>query len=165
MSTRLFLSTLAAGIAVAGVTAGGAALASSTRPSSAASSAPSSAPAAGGPVLENGTARYRAPSATGAGSFTYSVDVRDDAAVRSLRVLPWPASSSLNPSRAELRSAEPATCRSAGEGVTRCTYTLKVTHREAAAVDHGTWYVSVLVTAEDGGTRFVRRAATVDVRN
>ncbi|WP_432057626.1 DUF5707 domain-containing protein [Streptomyces sp. bgisy022] len=161
MSTRLFLSTLAAGLAVAGVTAGGAALASSTRPSS----APSSAPSASGPVLENGTARYRAPSATGAGSFTYSVDVRDDSAVRSLRVLPWPASSSLDPTRAELRSAEPATCRDAGSGVTRCTYRLKVTHREAAAVDKGTWYVSVLATAEDGGTRFAPRAATVDVRD
>lgn len=41
----------------------------------------------------------------------------------------------------------------------RCTYTPEVTREEAAGSAQGTWYVSALATAEDGGTAFVPRAA------
>ena len=91
------------------------------------------------------------------------MDVSDDSGVRGLKVLVWPASSKLDPTAAELRSAESAKCRSTSDETSRCTYTLKVTKQEAADLPKGTWYVSALATAEDGGTTFVPRAATFDL--
>ncbi|GAA2662466.1 DUF5707 domain-containing protein [Streptomyces vastus] len=147
MSKRILFSSLIGAVALGGVAAGGLALAS--------------APAE--PTLENGSARYVAPSDGGAGSFTYTVDVSDDSGIRDLKVLAWPASSKLDPTEAELGSAESAKCQSASDETTRCTYTLKVTKREAAELAKGTWYVSALATAEDGDSTFVPRAATFDV--
>ncbi|MFF9772689.1 DUF5707 domain-containing protein [Streptomyces sp. NPDC013978] len=147
MSKRIVLSSLIGAVALGAVAAGGLALAS----------APTE------PTLERGGARYTAPSGDSAGSFVYTVDVKDDSGVRGLKVLAWPASSKLDPTEAELRSAESATCRSVSDKATRCTYTLKVTEREAADLAKGTWYVSALATAEDGGTTFVPRAATFDL--
>ena len=148
MSKRIVLSSLIGAVALGAVAAGGLALAS----------APTE------PTLERGGARYTAPSGDSAGSFVYTVDVSDDSGIRGLKVLAWPASSKLDPTAAELRSAdEHATCRSTSEETSRCTYTLKVTKREAADLAKGTWYVSALATAEDGGTTFVPRAATFDL--
>ncbi|MFF9034484.1 DUF5707 domain-containing protein [Streptomyces sp. NPDC014892] len=147
MSKRIVLSSLIGAVALGAVAAGGLALAS----------APTE------PTLEHGEARYTAPSGGSAGSFVYTVDVSDDSGVRGLKVVAWPASSKLDPTEAELRSAESATCRSVSDEATRCTYTLKVTKREAADLAKGTWYVSALATAEDGGTTFVPRAATFDL--
>ena len=147
MSKRIVLSSLIGAVALGGVAAGGLALAASpTEPS-----------------LEHGSARYTAPSGDSAGSFSYTVDVSDDSGVRGLKVLVWPASSKLDPTAAELRSAESAKCRSTSDETSRCTYTLKVTKQEAADLPKGTWYVSALATAEDGGTTFVPRAATFDL--
>ncbi|WP_432123696.1 DUF5707 domain-containing protein [Streptomyces sp. C10-9-1] len=147
MSKRILFSSLVGAAALAGVAAGGIALASASTQ----------------PTLENGSARYVAPSDTRAGSLTYTVDVSDDSGVRDLKVLAWPASSKLDPTEVELRSAESATCRKTSDETTRCIYTLKVTKREAAALTQGTWYASALATAEDGDTTFVPRAATFDV--
>ncbi|MEE1764777.1 MULTISPECIES: DUF5707 domain-containing protein [unclassified Streptomyces] len=147
MSKRIVLSSLIGAVALGAVAAGGLALAS----------VPTE------PTLEHGGARYTAPSGGSAGSFVYTVDVSDDSGVRGLKVLAWPASSKLDPTETELRSAESATCRSISDKATRCTYTLKVTQREAADLAKGTWYVSALATAEDGGTTFVPRAATFDL--
>ncbi|MFD3736350.1 DUF5707 domain-containing protein, partial [Streptomyces sp. NPDC058632] len=58
-----------------------------------------------------------------------------------------------------------ATCRSTTDDTSRCTYTLKVTQKEAAELDQGTWYVSALATAEDGGAVFLSRAAAFGVRH
>ncbi|MXM66090.1 hypothetical protein GR925_22200 [Streptomyces sp. HUCO-GS316] len=147
MSKRILLSSLIGAAALAGVTAGGLALAS----------APTE------PTMENGSARYVAPSDGSAGSFTYTVDVSNDSGIRDLKVLAWPASSKLHPTEAELRSAENAKCQTTSDETTHCTYTLKVTKREAAGLAQGTWYVSALAIAADGYTTFVPRAATFDV--
>ncbi|MEJ1201588.1 MULTISPECIES: DUF5707 domain-containing protein [unclassified Streptomyces] len=147
MPKRILVSSLIGAVALGGVAAGGIALAS----------APTEL------TLQNGSARYVAPSDGGAGSFTYTVDASDDSGIRDLKVLTWPASSELGPTAAELRWVESAKCHSGSDETTRCTYTLKVTKREAAGVAKGTWYVSVLATAEDGDTSYVPRAATFDV--
>lgn len=149
MPKRILISSLIGAVALGGVAAGGIALASAPTPTEL--------------TLENGSARYAAPSDGGAGSFTYTVDASDDSGIRDLKVLLWPASSKLDPTAAELRRVESAKCHSGSDRTTRCTYTLKVTKREAAEVAKGTWYVSVLATAKDGDTTYVPRAATFDV--
>ncbi|WAU82687.1 DUF5707 domain-containing protein [Streptomyces sp. Qhu-G9] len=147
MSKRILLSSLIGAVALGGVAAGGLALAS----------APTE------PTLEHSSARYTAPSDGSAGSLVYTVDVSDDSGIRGLKVVVWPASSKLDPTEAELRAVESAKCRSTSDETTRCTYTLKVTKREAADLAKGTWYVSALATAKDGDTTSVPRAATFDV--
>lgn len=146
-SKRVLFSSLIGAVAIGGVAAGGLALAAS---------GPTE------PTLANGSARYAAPSDGSAGSLTYTVDVSDDSGIRGLKVLAWPASSKLDPTEAELRSVESAKCRSTSDETSRCTYTLKVTERDAADLAKGTWYVSALATAEDGDTTFVPRATTFD---
>ncbi|MCC3652958.1 DUF5707 domain-containing protein [Streptomyces sp. S07_1.15] len=147
MSQRIVLSSLIGAVALGAVAAGGIALAS----------APTE------PAVENGSARYTAPSGGGTGSFTYTADVSDDSGIRDLKVLVWPASSKLDPTEAELRFVESAECRSTSGETARCVYTLKVTERDAAGMAEGTWYVSARAEAEDGGTAFVPRAAAFDV--
>ncbi|MGI3198655.1 DUF5707 domain-containing protein [Streptomyces sp. GLT-R25] len=148
MSKRILFSSLIGAVVLGGVTAGGLALAAGPTK----------------PTLEHGSARYTAPSDGSAGSLTYTVDVSDDSGIRSLKVLAWPASSKLDPTAAEVRSAdENAKCRSTSDETARCTYGEKLTKQEAADLAKGTWHVSVLATAEDGDTTFVPRAATVDI--
>jgi hypothetical protein len=115
------------------------------------------------PTVENGSADYVAPSRQGAGKLSYTADVSDDSGVREVRVIAWPASSELDPTEAETRYVDEATCRGTSDGTSRCTYTLEVTRRDASDLAEGAWYVSVLATAEDGDTTFVPRAATFDV--
>ncbi|MFC8366895.1 MULTISPECIES: DUF5707 domain-containing protein [unclassified Streptomyces] len=115
------------------------------------------------PTVENGSAGYVAPSQKSEGKLSFAADVSDDSGVREVRVVAWPASSELDPTEAELRYVDKAECRGTSDGTSRCTYTLKVTQRDAADLAEGTWYVSVLATAKDGGTTFVPRAATFDV--
>ena len=115
------------------------------------------------PSLTHATARYTAPSGHGAGSLTFTADVSDDSAVRGVRVLPWPADSKLDPKESELRHAERAKCRSVSAGTSRCTYTLKVTEKEAAESAPGQWYVAARAVTEDGGTVHEPRAAAFDI--
>ncbi|MGC0379556.1 DUF5707 domain-containing protein [Streptomyces sp. SAI-229] len=115
------------------------------------------------PTVENGSAGYVAPSRESEGKLSFTADVSDDSGVREVRVIAWPASSELDPTEPELRYVDKAECRSTSDGTSRCTYTLKVTGRDAADLAEGTWYVSVLATAKDGDTTFVPRAATFDV--
>ncbi|MEU8669018.1 DUF5707 domain-containing protein [Streptomyces anulatus] len=147
MSQRVLFSSLIGAVALGAVAAGGLALAS----------APTE------PALENGSARYAAPSGSRAGSFTYTVDVSDDSGISGLKVIAWPASSKLDPTEKELLPAESATCRSTSDDTARCTYTIEVTEREAAELAKGTWYITALAAAEDGGTVFVPRAASFDL--
>ncbi|MFG2313160.1 DUF5707 domain-containing protein [Streptomyces sp. NPDC048566] len=146
MSKRILVSSLIGVAVVGGITAGGLAVAAS----------PSK------PVLSDSSVRYVAPTGSGAGSLTFTADVRDNSGIRGLKVIVWPASSKLDPTEAELRSVDSAECRSTSDETSRCTYTLKVTQEEAAELDEGTWRVSVLATAKDGDTTFVPRAATFD---
>ncbi|WP_327172824.1 DUF5707 domain-containing protein [Streptomyces sp. NBC_01336] len=147
MSKRVLVPSVIGVVALGAVAAGGYAIAS----------------AASGPDVENGSARYVAPTPRGAGALTYTADVSDDSGVRSLKVLAWPTSSKLDPTEAEMRSVDAATCRSTSDTTSRCTYTLKVTQRDAAGLAEGAWDVSVLATAKDGDTKFLPRAATFTV--
>lgn len=147
MSKRVVVSSLIGVTVLGAVAAGGLAMASTATE----------------PALEGGSARYVAPSGNSAGSLTFTADVRDDSGVRGLKVLAWPASSKLDPTEAELRHVDDATCRSTSEGTSRCTYTLKATQQEAAELERGAWYVSALAVARDGDTVFLPRAATFDV--
>ncbi|MFI1029554.1 DUF5707 domain-containing protein [Streptomyces sp. NPDC020951] len=147
MSKRIVVSSLVGAVVLGGVAAGGLAMASATTKL----------------TVENGSARYVAPSAGAAGSLTFTVDVSDDSGVRDLKVVAWPASSKLDPTAAELRDAESAECRSTSDETSRCTYTLKVTQQDAADLAAGAWHVSALATAADGDTLFVPRAAAFDV--
>ncbi|MGY0068631.1 DUF5707 domain-containing protein [Streptomyces sp. QTS137] len=146
MSKRVLIGSFAGAVLVGGVAAGFAVASAPEKPS-----------------LKDGSAEYTAPSGDSAGTFTFVTDVSDDSGVKSLDVLAWPTASKLNPTEAELREVDTATCRSTSAETSRCTYTLKVTEKEAAALDPGTWQVSALVTAEDGDTLFVPSAATVDI--
>ncbi|MFI6858699.1 DUF5707 domain-containing protein [Streptomyces sp. NPDC050421] len=147
MSKRVLVPSLIGAVALGAVAAGGYAMASATTE----------------PSVKNGSAHYAAPSPGGAGALTFTADVSDDSGVRGLKVLAWPTSSKLDPTEAEMRSAEAATCRSTSDTTSRCTYTLKVTQQEAAGLAEGVWDVSALATAKDGGTKFVPRAATFTV--
>ncbi|MEU9876084.1 DUF5707 domain-containing protein [Streptomyces phaeochromogenes] len=149
MSKRILVSSLIGVFVVGGITAGGLAVASAS--------------AADEPTVENGSARYVAPTEGGAGELTFTADVSDDSGISSLKVLAWPASSKLDPTEADLRSVDSATCTSTTDETSRCTYTLRVTKEEAAELDRGTWYISALAAAKDGETTFVSRAASFDV--
>ena len=147
MSKRVLVPSVIGVVALGAIAAGGYAMASTTTE----------------PTVKNGSAGYTAPSRQGAGKLTYTADVSDDSGVREVRVIAWPASSELDPTEAELRYVDKAECRGTSDETSRCTYTLKVTRQDAADLEEGTWHVSVLATAKDGDTKFVPRAATVDV--
>lgn len=147
MTKRVLLSSLL-GIAVIGaVTAGGLAMASTGTE----------------PTVKKESVHYVAPTGGRAGSLTFTAEAHDDSGVRGLKVLAWPASSELDPTKAEMRDVESATCRGTSDETARCVFSLKVTTEEAAALERGTWYVSTLATAKDGGTVFQPRAATFDL--
>ncbi|MFD3733095.1 DUF5707 domain-containing protein [Streptomyces sp. NPDC058632] len=147
MFKRVLIGSFAGAVLVGGVAAG-----------FAAASAPEKL------SLKDGSAHYTAPSGDRAGAFTFTTDVSDDSGVENLNVLVWPTASKLNPTEAELREVDTATCRSTSDETSRCTCTLKVTEKEAAALDPGAWQVSALATAKDGDTLFVSSAATFDIK-
>ncbi|MDV9177672.1 DUF5707 domain-containing protein [Streptomyces sp. W16] len=149
MSKRALVSSLVGVAAVGGVVAAGLAASAASTPTE--------------PTLTNGSAHYTAPTGSAAGSFTYTVDVTDNSGIRGLKVIAWPASSKLNPTKADLRYVDSATCKSTSDDTSRCIYTFKVTKKEAAEAAKGTWYVSTLATAKDGDTVFVSKAATFDI--
>ncbi|WP_427921725.1 DUF5707 domain-containing protein [Streptomyces sp. cg40] len=149
VSKRALVFSLVGVAAVGGVVAAGLAASAASTPTE--------------PTLTNGSTRYVAPTASADGSFTYTVDVTDDSGIRGLKVVAWPASSKLNPIAADLRDVDSATCKPASGDTSRCTYTFKVTEKEAADAAKGTWNVSTLATAKDGGTAFVSEAAAFEV--
>ncbi|MEU2895126.1 DUF5707 domain-containing protein [Streptomyces sp. NPDC001273] len=148
MPKHILVSSLIAAVVVGGVAAGGLAAASPATE----------------PTVTNTSVRYVAPSGTAAGSLRFTADVSDDSGVRGLKVIAWPVSSKLDDlTEAEMRYVDSAVCRPTTATTSRCTYSVKATREEVADVDKGTWHVSVLATAKDGGTVFVRRAATFDL--
>ncbi|MFE6552821.1 DUF5707 domain-containing protein [Streptomyces sp. NPDC004096] len=119
------------------------------------------------PALAHSTARYTAPEGDRQGTFTFTTEVTASPGLKSLKVLAWPADSSLattEPTVKEMAGAEAATCEPAGADTVRCTYKTGVTGAEAAASPRGAWHVAVLATAEDGTTTLDDKAAgfTVD---
>ncbi|MFC8427407.1 DUF5707 domain-containing protein [Streptomyces sp. NPDC057253] len=119
------------------------------------------------PVLAHSTARYTAPDGSRDGTLTFRTEVTASSGVKSVRVLAYPASSSLaekKPTAKEMTAAEPADCKPAGEDTARCTYTVRVTAAESASSPHGPWHVAVLATAVDGSTTLNTQAAGFTVR-
>lgn len=153
MSKRIVVSSLVGVLALGGITAGGLAVASAT----------TKAPATTETTVENTSVRYVDASGSAAGSLTFTADVSDDSGVKGLKVLVWPAGSKLDPTEADLRHVDSATCERTTDEKSRCTYKLKITKQDAADMDKGTWYVSALATAKDGGTAFAPRVATFHV--
>ncbi|MFJ9021018.1 DUF5707 domain-containing protein [Streptomyces sp. NPDC102259] len=148
MSKRVLVPSIVGVVVLGGVAAGGLALAYGATE----------------PAVANGSARFVAPSHGSAGSLTFTADVSDDSGVRGLKVLAWPVSSKLDPTEDDMRKdVDSAVCRTVSTEKARCTYTVKVTAAEAAEMPGGTWHVSALATAKDGGTAFVSRAAVFDV--
>ncbi|MFF1444480.1 DUF5707 domain-containing protein [Streptomyces sp. NPDC058295] len=148
MSKRVLVPSVVGVVVLGGVAAGGLAMAYGATE----------------PTVANGSARYVAPSDGRAGTLTFTAEVSDDSGVRGLKVVAWPVSSKLGPTEDDLRKdVDGAVCRSVSAERARCTYTLKVSQAEAAELSRGSWHVSALATAKDGGTAFVSRAAVFDV--
>jgi hypothetical protein len=118
------------------------------------------------PALSHGTARYTAPHDGRDGSFTFTTEVTATSGVKGLKVLAWPANSSLarkEPTAKEMAETEPATCEHAGESTLKCAYTTAVTDAETASSPRGPWHVAVLATAQDGTTTLDTRAASFTI--
>lgn len=146
MSKRVLIPSVIGAAALGAVAVGGYAMASTdTKPS-----------------VENSTVVYTAPTGERAGKLSFTADVSDDSGIREFRVIAWPASSGLEPTKDELRHVDKAKCTNTSSQKARCTYTLKVTRKDAAEIPTGVWHVSVLAQAKDG-TTFLPRAATFDV--
>lgn len=149
MPKRILVSSLVGVAVIGGIAAGGLAMASASDTTE--------------PALEKTSARYVAPSGSKAGSLTFTTDVSDDSGIKGLKVIPWPASSTLGLKEEDLRYGENAECKRISDETSRCTYTLKITKKEAAELDQDTWYVSALATAKDGDTKFESLAARFNV--
>ncbi|MFE7766920.1 DUF5707 domain-containing protein [Streptomyces sp. NPDC057438] len=116
------------------------------------------------PVLAHGKARYTAPGDTRAGSLTFTTDVKASSGVKSVKVLAWPAKSSLAKKELtakDMAAVESAVCKPAGGDTERCTYKVPVTRADASP--RGLWHVAVLATAENGDTTLDTEAADFTV--
>jgi hypothetical protein len=149
MSRRIVISTVAGAVVLAG--AGAFALAyAGDQP----------------PVLTHSTARYAAPAADRAGSLGFTTEVTASAGVKSVKVLAWPATSSLTkeaPTAKEMAHVESARCTPAGGHTARCTYRVTVSRGDADTSPRGRWHVAVLATDEDGHSTFDAKAAGFSV--
>ncbi|MFJ5260509.1 DUF5707 domain-containing protein [Streptomyces sp. NPDC088387] len=117
------------------------------------------------PALDGSTARYTAPQGDRDGSFTFTTDVTASSGVKSVKVLAWPADSSLaeqEPTAKEMADVEAATCESTGDDTTKCTYRTPVPAAEATP--KGDWYVATLTTAKDGTTTLNTKTTTFTVK-
>ncbi|MFC4471832.1 DUF5707 domain-containing protein [Streptomyces xiangluensis] len=118
------------------------------------------------PSVAHSTARYAAPGGDRDGSFTFTTDVTASSGVKDVKVLAWPANSSLAKqglTAKDMAAVESAVCKPSGEDTARCTYTVTVSRDEADTSPRGLWHVAVLATAEDGGTTLDTKAADFTV--
>ncbi|AZP22550.1 hypothetical protein EJC51_44665 [Streptomyces aquilus] len=119
------------------------------------------------PALAHSTAHYTAPHGDQDGSLSFSTEVTASPGVKSLKVLAYPASSSLaekEPTAKEMAAAEQALCKAVDNDTVRCVYTTRVTAADAASSPHGSWRVAALATATDGTTTLDTKAAGFTVR-
>ncbi|WP_328315412.1 DUF5707 domain-containing protein [Streptomyces sp. NBC_00388] len=115
------------------------------------------------PAITKAAAHYALPAGGAGASLTFTAVVADNSGVEGLKVLAWPASSGLAPKAGEMKAVENATCRATSPTTSVCTYRVKDSATDAAAMPGGTWYVSVLATAKDRDTTFAPKAATFTV--
>ncbi|GGK72078.1 DUF5707 domain-containing protein [Streptomyces flaveus] len=116
--------------------------------------------------VAHSTARYAAPDGDRSGSFTFTTDVTASSGVKDVKVLAWPAKSSLAKqglTAKDMAAVESAVCKPSGGDTARCTYTVTVTRAEADTSPRGLWHVAVLATAEDGDTMLDTKAADFTV--
>ncbi|MFJ8802876.1 DUF5707 domain-containing protein [Streptomyces sp. NPDC102487] len=114
------------------------------------------------PALSHSTAHYTAPAGDRDGSLTFTTEVKASSGVKSVKVLAWPASSSLAKrglTVKEMAHAEPASCAPSGHDTVRCTYKVAVTQAEADGSPRGRWHVAVLATGKDGDATLKTKAA------
>ncbi|MEU1458442.1 DUF5707 domain-containing protein [Streptomyces avermitilis] len=119
------------------------------------------------PALTHSTARYSAPAGDSDGSLTFTTDVTASSGVKSVKVLAWPATSSLAKQKLtakDMAAAESAVCTPAGKHTVHCTYTTTVTPTDAASSPHDAWHISVLAEATNGTTTLDSKAAGFTVR-
>lgn len=115
------------------------------------------------PAITKGAAHYVA--STDGASLLFTATVADNSGVKNLRVLAWPASSGLAPTADEMKAVESATCKTTSSTISVCTYLVKDSVSQAAALPEGTWYVSALATAKDHDTTFAPKAAAFTVKH
>ncbi|MFJ9119226.1 DUF5707 domain-containing protein [Streptomyces sp. NPDC102394] len=118
------------------------------------------------PALAHSTARYTAPVGERDGALTFTTDVTSSSGIKSVKVLAWPAKSSLvkkELTTKEMADGESAVCVPSGEDTARCTYKVTVSRADADGSPRGPWHVAVLVTAKDGETTFKSKAADFTV--
>ncbi|MET7458143.1 DUF5707 domain-containing protein [Streptomyces sp. NPDC005574] len=87
--------------------------------------------------------------------------------VKSVKVLAWPATSSLAKQKLtakDMAAAESTVCTAAGKHTVHCTYTTTVTPTDAASSPHGAWHIAVLAEANNGTTTPDNNAAGFTVR-
>ncbi|MET9116448.1 DUF5707 domain-containing protein [Streptomyces longwoodensis] len=149
MSRRIVISTVAGAVVLAG--AGAFALAyAGDQP----------------PALTHSTARYAAPVADRSGTLSFTTEVTASAGVKSVKVLAWPAASSLTkdePTAEDMAQVESARCTPAGGHTARCTYRVTVSRSDAETSPRGRWHVAVLATDEDGRSTLDTKAADFSV--
>ncbi|MFD8309399.1 DUF5707 domain-containing protein [Streptomyces sp. NPDC059690] len=149
MSRRIVISTVAGAVVLAGAGAFALAYAGSQPP-----------------VLTHPTARYTAPSTDHAGSLTFTTDVTASSGITSVKVLAWPATSSLAkkaPTAKEMSHAETAHCTPSGAHTAHCTYRVTVSRTDADTSPRGQWHVAVLATDKDGHTTLDTKATNFTV--
>ncbi|MEU0038215.1 DUF5707 domain-containing protein [Streptomyces sp. NPDC006333] len=154
MSKRLFVSALAGAVVLGGGAAATVALVGTA----------DAAGPTGDPVIGKSSSAPVVLGDGGTDALTFTTSVSDDSGIRSVKVLAWPRSSHLAPKASEMASVESATCRASSATTSVCTYRAPADGRkDAAGIPTGTWYVAVLVTAEDHGTMFSAKASTFTV--
>ena len=149
MSRRIVISTVAGAVLLAGTGAFALAYAGNQPP-----------------VLTHPTARYTAPGTDHAGSLTFTTDVTASSGVKSVKVLAWPATSSLAkkaPTAKEMTHAESALCTPSGAHTAHCTYRVTVSRTDADTSPRGQWHVTVLATDKHGHTTLDTKAANFTV--
>ncbi|MFJ8006924.1 DUF5707 domain-containing protein [Streptomyces fagopyri] len=163
MSKRLVVSALAGAVVV-----GGGAAATVALVGTADAAAPAGDPvirrSASDPVIRRSAADPVVLGGAGTGALTFTTSVSDDSGIRGVKVLAWPESSHLAPKASEVAHVESATCEASSATTSVCTYRAPVGGRkDAADIPTGTWYMAVLVTAEDHGTTFSAKASAFTV--
>src|SRR3954453_12222007 len=107
------------------------------------------------PALTHSTAHYTAPAGGSDGSLTFTTDVTASSGVKNVKVLAWPAASSLAKHKLtakDMPAAETAVCKAAGKHTVHCTYSITVSPGEAKSSPTGTWHIAVLAEAKNDTT-------------
>src|SRR3954451_7158365 len=107
------------------------------------------------PALTHSTAHYTAPTGDSDGSLTFTTDVTASSGVKNVKVLAWPATSSLAKHKLtakDMTAAETAVCNRDAKHTVHCTYTTSSPPGEAKSSPTGAWHIAVLAEAKNDTT-------------